>query len=122
MSKFLAELVMPIFTSMGASSNDVYSTVDSLIGYIYAILILLLVAVGVMIGAHWFAKKGDRHVVRWSAALSFLLVTAIIVNYICFGPMYTTVSSALADPYNLSDETVTNSKSIVQEVEMILLV
>lgn len=116
MIHFLADLVMPIFTGMGASANDVYATADSLSGYIYAILILLVVAIAVMIGAHWFAKKGDRHVVRWTSCVAWVLVTAIMVNYIVFGPMYTTVSTALADGYVLSEETAANSRAIVQEV------
>ena len=100
----LADLFMPIFTNMGASANDVYSTADSLAPYIYLILGLFVAVIVIMIAAHWFAKKGSRHVVRWMAALCWVLITCIIVNYICFVPMYTTISTALAPAYELSEE------------------
>lgn len=116
MISFFVNLLTPIFNSMGVSTADVQSTADSLSGYIYVIFGTLVLAVIVMAAAHWLVKKGSRAVVRWTAGIAWVLITVILVNVICFGPMYTNLSAALADGYVLSEETVAASKSIVQEV------
>ncbi|MBR1780656.1 MAG: hypothetical protein IJ751_04540 [Oscillospiraceae bacterium] len=40
-------------------------------GYIYGILIAILVMIVLLIVAHWIAKKGSRHVVRWGAVVAW---------------------------------------------------
>lgn len=72
MLQFLINVLTPVFENMGVSPTDVEQYVNSLGGYIYAILALFVVMVAVMVGAHWFAKKGTRHVVRWSAAVAWI--------------------------------------------------
>ena len=54
---------------MGVSEVDVQTYVNSLSGYIYAILGSFILMVAVMIAAHFIVKKGTRHVVRWSAGV-----------------------------------------------------
>ncbi|MCD8382189.1 MAG: glycoside hydrolase family 3 C-terminal domain-containing protein [Clostridiales bacterium] len=115
MIQFLIDLLTPIFTSMGVSETDVASYAESLSGYIYAIVGLLAVAIIVMIAAHWFAKKGARHVFRWSAAVAWVLCVTIIVNVVCFGPMYNNIAPILNGQASVSEESVAASKEIIQE-------
>ena len=48
-----------IFTSMGVSEVDVQTYVNSLSGYIYAILGTFVLMIAVMIAAHFLVKKGN---------------------------------------------------------------
>lgn len=88
MLQFLINLLTPIFENMGVSPTDVAAYVNNLGGYIYAILGTLILAAAVMVAAHWMVKRGNRHLVRWGAVLAWVLVVTILVNVICFGPMY----------------------------------
>lgn len=63
MLQWLIDLLTPIFTSMGVSEVDVQTYVNSLSGYIYAILGSFVLMIAVMIAAHFIVKKGTRHVV-----------------------------------------------------------
>ncbi len=115
MIDLLIELLTPIFVKMGASPADVSNYIRILGGYIYAIVIAFAVMVVVMIAAH-FVKKGARHVVRWTSGLAFLLVVVLIVNLICYGPMYATVSGVLnASRAEISDDVVSVSKEVIQQ-------
>ena len=112
----LIKLLTPIFIKMGASAADVSNYLHALSGYVYAILILLLLLIGVLIGAHWMAKKGTRHVIRWSACLAWILGVVIIVNMIAYGPMKAIVSGVLdASKAEISDNVVADSLQIIKE-------
>ncbi|MCD8084855.1 MAG: glycoside hydrolase family 3 C-terminal domain-containing protein, partial [Clostridiales bacterium] len=115
MIQLLVNLLTPIFTSMGVSESDVAYYANSLSGYVYAIVILLAVAIVVMVAAHWLVKKGTRHVVRWSAGVAWVLCVTIIANVICFGPMYNNLSLLLNSSASVSEESVAASKEIIQE-------
>ena len=71
MLDFLIRLVSPIFENMGVNPSDVATYVHMLSGYIYGILIAILVMIVLLIVAHWIAKKGSRHVVRWGAVVAW---------------------------------------------------
>lgn len=88
MINWLINVLTPIFTNMGVSETDVEQYVNALSGYIYGILGLIIVMIVVMIGAHWFAKRGTRHVVRWSAAVAWVVCVVVIANVICYGPIW----------------------------------
>ena len=88
MIEFLVELLSPFFLSLGVSQADIDNYANQLSGYVYVVLGVTVLAAIIMIAAHWFVKKGTRHVVRWSAGLAWVLVVAVIVNIISFGPMY----------------------------------
>lgn len=92
MTNFLVNLLSPIFTSLGVSVADLTSYIERLSGYIIAIFIALVAMIVVMIAAHK-AKKGVRHVIRWQAGIAFVAIVAVLVNVICYGPMYNNVSS-----------------------------
>lgn len=113
----LISFLTPIFIKMGASAADVSNYIRSLSGYIYAIVALIGVMAVVMVGAHFVAKKGSRHVVRWNAALAFVLALVLIVNLICYGPMNAIVSGVLnASRAEISDDVVGNSKEVIEDV------
>lgn len=116
MLDFLIDMLTPLFQSMGASAADVGNYIRTIGGYIYAILGVLLVTVIVMVAVHFVVKKGARHVARWSAGLACVLAVVLIVNLICYGPMYATVSGVLnASKAEISDDVVANSLAVVQE-------
>lgn len=116
MVNLLARLLGPIFTGLGVSEADLLSYLTQLKGYVYVILAALVAMVVVLIAATK-AKKGFKHVVRWEAVMAFLLVVIVMVNVICYGPMYTNVSGFLnASKVNLSEETVTQSKDMIKRI------
>ncbi len=116
MLQFLINVLTPIFENMGVSPTDVEQYVNSLSGYIYAILALFVVMAAVMVGAHWFAKKGTRHVVRWSAAVAWLLIVVVLANVICYGPMYNNIAPILNGKASVSEESKAASRDVIREV------
>lgn len=115
MLQLLINVLTPVFTNMGVSPTDVEQYVNSLSGYIYAILILLVVMIAVMIGAHWFAKKGTRHVVRWSAGMAWILIVVVLANVICYGPMYNNIAPILNGKASVSEKSKEASREIIRE-------
>lgn len=115
MIQFLIDWLTPIFTNMGVSETDVQRYVHTLSGYIYAIVGLLAAAVVVMIAAHWVVKKGTRHVVRWGAGISWVLIVTVLVNIISFGPMYNNLAPILNLKGSVSEDTIEESREIIKE-------
>lgn len=115
MLQLLINVLTPIFTGMGVSPTDVEQYVNSLSGYIYAILILLVVMIAVMIGAHWFVKKGTRHVVRCSAGMAWTLIVVVLANVICYGPMYNNIAPILNGKAEVSEKSKEASREIIRE-------
>ena len=118
MLQLLIDWLTPVFENMGVSPTDVQQYVNSLGGYIYAILGTLIAAAAVMIAAHWFVKKGTRHVVRWAAGVSWILIVTVLANVICFGPMYNNLAPILNGKASVSEESVRASEAIVREKMM----
>lgn len=116
MVNILARLLGPIFTGMGVSEADLLSYLTQLQGYVYAILAALIILIIILIAASR-ARKGFKHVIRWEAVLAFLAVILLLVNAICYGPMYTNVSGFLnASKADLSEETVDQSRSVIRRI------
>lgn len=114
MIDFLAKVLGPVFVNYGVSEADFQAYLTQLSGYVYFTLALLAVLVIVLVLAQK-AKKGFRHVVRWQAVLAFVAIIAVMVNMICYGPMYSNVSGFLnASKVDLSDETVAQSREMVK--------
>ncbi len=116
MLNMLVKLLTPIFEGMGVSPTDVQTYVEMLGGYIYAIVGLLAVAMIVMVAAHWFVKKGTRHVVRWGAGVAWVLTVTVLANVICFGPMYNNLAPILNTRASVSEESAARSLEIIEEV------
>ena len=116
MINFLAKVLGPIFANYGVSEADFQAYLTQLSGYVYFILALLVVLIVVLVVAQK-AKKGFRHVIRWQAVLAFVAIITILVNMICYGPMYSNVSGFLnASKVDLSDETVAQSREMVKKL------
>ena len=116
MIDFLAKVLGPVFVNYGVSEADFQAYLTQLSGYVYFTLALLAVLVIVLVLAQK-AKKGFRHVVRWQAVLAFVAIIAVMVNMICYGPMYSNVSGFLnASKVDLSDETVAQSREMVKKL------
>lgn len=115
MIQFLIDWLTPIFTNMGVSETDVQRYVQTLSGYIYAIVGLFVAAVVVMIAAHWIVKKGTRHVVRFGAGISWVLIVTVLANIISFGPMYNNLAPILNGKGSVSEETIEASRDIIKE-------
>ncbi|MDC7288720.1 glycoside hydrolase family 3 C-terminal domain-containing protein [Blautia schinkii] len=115
MLQFLIDRLTPVFENMGVSPTDVQQYVNSLGGYLYAILGTLIAAVFVMIAAHWLVKKGTRHVVRWGAGIAWVLIVTVLVNVICFGPMYNNLAPILNGRASVSEASVKASEEIIKE-------
>lgn len=116
MIDWLIELLTPFFVSMGASVADVSNYIRLLSVYIYAIFGALLAMIAVMVITHFAVKKGTRHVVRWTSGIAWVLVVLLIVNMICYGPMYATVSGVLnASKAEISDDVAGNSIDVIRE-------
>lgn len=115
MIQLLNKLVSPIFLNMGVSQTDIDNYMGKLSGYIYAILLLTAAAIAVMVIAQFAVKKGRRHLVRWGAGLSWVLIVTILANVICFGPMYNNLSP-MFNAAKVSPETLAASKEIISEI------
>lgn len=116
MVKFLENTVGPIFYGLGVSEADFSMYLKQLIGYVYFLLALVVVLIIILIAAQK-AKKGFRHVIRWQAVIAFIMVMAIVVNIICYGPMYNNVSNFLnTKRVELSQKTTDNSKETVKRI------
>lgn len=113
MLQLIINLLTPFFEKLGVSPVDVETYVNSMSGYIYAILAALLLMIAVMAAAHWAVKKGSRHVVRWGAGISWVLIVTVIANMICYGPMYNNVSIILNSTAQVSEESAAYSKEVV---------
>ena len=113
---FLTSLISPIFTPMGVSAADLEAYLISVQGYIWAIVAIIAAVIIMMFVAHK-ARKGNRHVVRWISVLAGIAAITIIINSMCFGPLYNNISGVLnASKVELSEETVAQSKATVKRV------
>lgn len=116
MIDFLAKVLGPVFVNYGVSEADFQAYLTQLSSYVYFTVALLAVLIIALVLAQK-AKKGFRHVVRWQAVLAFVAVIAVMVNMICYGPMYSNVSGFLnASKVDLSDETVAQSREMVKKL------
>ncbi|MDD3796808.1 MAG: glycoside hydrolase family 3 C-terminal domain-containing protein [Lachnospiraceae bacterium] len=116
MIDFLIKLLGPTLYGMGVSEADLLSYLTQLQNYIYAIVGIFVALIVILILAH-FAKKGFRHVIRWEAVMAFFAAILIMVNSICYGPMYTNVSGFLnASKAEFSEETIANSKETIKKI------
>ena len=115
MIQFLIDWLTPVFTNMGVSETDVQRYVHTLSGYIYAIVGLFIAAVVIMIAAHWLVKKGTRHVLRWGAGISWIMIVTVLANIISFGPMYNNLAPILNGKGSVSEESLQESREIIRE-------
>ncbi len=116
MLQTLINLLTPIFEGMGVSAVDVETYVNNLSGYIYAILGTLILAIVVIVAAQFVVKKGTRHIVAVNAALAWVLITTVLANVICFGPMYNNLAPILNKTGSVSEESAAASEAVIEKV------
>ena len=116
MINFIVEKLGPFFYKMGVSEADMITYVTQLQNYIYALLGICAALILIMIFAQ-LAKKGFRHVIRWEALMAFFASILIMVNAICYGPMYSNVSGFLnASKTDFAESTIENSKAVIEKI------
>lgn len=115
MLEWLTTLLTPIFEGMGVSPVDVQTYVNMLSGYIYAIF-FVLIAVIIMMFVAQMAKKGTRHVVRWTSLVAGLTAITVIANMICFGPMHDNLSALMSRLGTVSEESAAHSQEVIEKV------
>ena len=117
MLQFLIDILTPVFEGMGVSPTDVATYVNNLGGYIYAILGTLVLAVVVIIAAQFVVKKGIRHLVAVNACLAWVLIVTVLVNVICFGPMYDNLSIIINSAgLKVSSQSAAASEAVIEKV------
>ena len=116
MTQAIINLLIPILQPMGVSVADITNYVETCSSYIYAIIIAFVVLIVLLIAAHWLAKKGNRHVIRWTAVLAFLACIGVIANMVVFGPLKNNLAQQFAPKIELNEETLEGSKSAIQAV------
>ena len=116
MIEFIISILVPILGGLGVSEADVTTDVTNCSGYIYAILISILVLIVLLVAAHFIAPKGKRHLVRWGASLAWVLALVTMVNMVCYGPLYTNLSVVLNGGGTVSDEAKAASNEVIKKV------
>ena len=97
--------------------SDVMNILNICLPYLAAILIALLAAVVVMVACGKMSAPKKR-LIRWQAALAFVLAFAFCVNLICFGPVSTLlnlVSGGGTLSESTSDESLEMCRQIAEE-------
>lgn len=95
--------------------EDVISVVTQISGYLVVIGILLVAMVAALVLAGK-AGKPKSGFIRWQSVIVFLTGTAVVVNAILLVPMADLISAAMVEIGELSDETISNSREVVEEV------
>ena len=117
MIDLLINWLTPTFVNMGASAADVANYLHAVESYIYWGVGALALMIVIMIAAHWLAKKGTRHVIRWTAALAFVTAVVVLVNAVCYGPLNALVSGVLnASKAEISDDVTGNSARVIEKI------
>ena len=105
-----------MFTPLGVSPTDVQTYVHNLSGYIYALLAVTVLLLIVLIGAHFWTKRGNRHLVRTGAVIAWVLVLTIMGNLIAYGPLYNNLSIILNSTGEVSEESAANSRAVIEQI------
>ena len=117
MVQFITNLLDPIFGPMGVSKADLETYVGLCKNYIWLLLGLIVAAIVIIVVARHIKNKGVKRFVRWTTVIALLAAIVLIVNSVCYGPLYSTVSTQLnARHIELSEESVANSKATVKRV------
>ena len=94
--------------------TDVLKVLGNALPYLIGFAVVLLAAVIIMIAVRKKQVK-LRKFIRKECLLCILAALVVCVNLICFGPMYTMISLASGSG-SLSDESVTASKALCEEI------
>lgn len=95
--------------------EDVVSVVTQISGYLAVIAAALVLMIIIMAAAGKLGKPKSGFV-RKQSALGFLLITAVTVNMILTGPMSNLISAATVKMGELTDETISSSREVIEQV------
>nr|AFN84568.1 beta-glucosidase-related glycosidase [uncultured bacterium scaffold00090] len=95
--------------------EDVISVVQMVKTHIAVIVVALICMIAVMIVARKW-KKPVKGFIRWQSLVAFLMVTVVIVNVMLSGALYNTINVVLADKGELTEESVENSRQVIEEI------
>lgn len=117
MIEFLIKILTPFLSSFGVSAADASSYIHSLSGYIYAIVISFLIGLAGIVFVSIRVKKGKRGLINSNIFIAWVLLVVVLINVICYGPMYANVSGALnASRAEISDDVMGNSRAVIQQI------
>lgn len=97
------------------TTDDIIATLETLKGYVIAIIAIIVLAAAVCIAAVK-CRKSFRFMIRGQAFTAAVLAIVIVLNMVVMGPEYALINNALGDRYYLSDETMDASESLVEEI------
>ena len=95
--------------------EDVISVLQLVRTHLIVLGIALVCMIAVMIAAHWLAKP-KRGFVRIQSFVAFVVVAAVIVNVMLTGALNNTLNVVLSDTGELTQESVDNSRAVIEEV------
>ena len=117
MIDLLVKLIAPIAESMGAEASMVEGILRQVEPQVNVICYGLLAAIALLIAVHWIFKKGNRHPVRWTVCIAWVLIVLLMVNQIAYGAMKPLLSAFLnASKAEISEATVEGSQEVIQEI------
>ncbi|MBQ5987171.1 MAG: glycoside hydrolase family 3 C-terminal domain-containing protein, partial [Clostridia bacterium] len=100
---------------LGINMNDVITTLGLLKNYLIGIGVVLALAIIISIIAIW-VKKPFKGLLRGTSWVCFLLVTALLVNAILVGPMYSMVSMVLGKSGDISEQSITDAQELCETI------
>lgn len=95
--------------------EDVISVIHQIQGYLVALGIALMAMIIFMIAVKK-VEKPKKRMLRLQSLLAFFVIITVIANMVCFGPMENTITAAMTKMGTLNEQTVENSRDIVEEV------
>ena len=100
---------------LGINMNDVITTIGLLKNYLIGIGVALALAIVITLIAVKI-KKPAKGLVRGSAWMAFVLVTALIINAILVGPMYSMVSMVFSNGGDISGQSITEAQDLCEKI------
>ncbi|MFR5601178.1 MAG: glycoside hydrolase family 3 C-terminal domain-containing protein [Lachnospiraceae bacterium] len=102
-------------TGIQVAWEDVFSAINLIRGQLIVLAVGLLVLIGILIAAGKFSKP-KRGFIRSQSLVAFIVFVAVMVNTICMGPMRNQIELMLGDTGIISEETVENSRHVVEKI------
>lgn len=96
--------------------EDVLSIVQMVRPQLIALAVLLILMVAAIVVAVVKLQKPLKGFVAAQSVIAFLAIGAIIVNLMLTGPLYNTLNVVLSEAGTLSQESIDNSRRVVEEV------
>ncbi len=100
---------------LGINMNDVITTIGLLKNYLIAIGVVLALAIIISLIAIKI-KKPEKGLVRGSAWVCFILATALLINAILVGPMYSMVSMVFSKGGDISEKSITEASELCETI------